>query len=310
MGLLTRVSTVAGRALSWMAGLAARLSSRRAGLVLVYHSLAEHAGDPRRELVPAHAAAAFERQVRLLRSRYRVVRAEELRSAVARRRRGARFPVAVTFDDDLASHAVVAAPILSRHGIQAAFFLGGASLDGPAAYWWQYLQRAVDRGLPGWEGDVHEQAQRIEALSGHERAAIAARLEVECDAPDDPGLRAAEMRLLAEAGFDVGFHTLRHERLTDLDDDGLAAALVEGRERLERELGRSLTMIAYPHGKADRRVAAAAREAGYTTGFTGSYGPVRADTDPLLMSRIEPTFGTVEAFAFQLLRALARPAHP
>jgi hypothetical protein len=45
--------------------------------------------------------------------------------------------------------------------------------------------------------------------------------------------------------------------------------LTEGRAELESLLGHRLTMIAYPHGKADTRVADAARAAAFDYGFTG-----------------------------------------
>lgn len=55
-------------------------------------------------------------------------------------------------------------------------------------------------------------------------------------------------------------------------------------------------MIAYPHGKADGRVAGAARAAGYELGLTGS--PTRADpsTDPLLIGRVEARALTLRDF--------------
>src|SRR5262245_17390140 len=108
-----------------------RLSARRAGVVLVYHALAERTGDPERDLVPAHSVAQVEAQLRHLLRRYELVRLEELPAAVAARRRGRRFPISVSFDDDLESHAHLAAPLLRRLGVPATFFLTGATLEGP-----------------------------------------------------------------------------------------------------------------------------------------------------------------------------------
>ena len=62
----------------------------------------------------------------------RIVRAEDLPAMVAARRRWHRFPVAITFDDDLASHVRLALPALTRLGVQATFFLTGATLEGPS----------------------------------------------------------------------------------------------------------------------------------------------------------------------------------
>lgn len=289
-------------------GLALRLSGRRAGLVLVYHAVADRSGDPARELVPPHAVSLVEAQLQHLLSRYRIVAPAELPAAVAARRRGHRFPVAVTFDDDLASHVELAAPLLRRLGVPAAFFLTGASLEGPSPFWWQRLQRAADRGRePPIEGDgIHEVAARLEGMSTSQRAAVVAELEEEVG---EPGVRAAQVHTLVESGFDVGFHTLRHDRLTDLDDDDLAGALVDGQEALEAAAGRTLDTIAYPHGKADERVATAAAAAGFRFGFTGRYEAVLPSTPPLLLGRIEPSFGAAEDFAAQLVGVLRRRPH-
>lgn len=289
-----------------------RLSARRAGVVLVYHGLAERGGDPGGELMRPHDAAVFEAQLRYLGARYRLVPAENLQRAVKARRRGERFPVALTFDDDLVSHVRLAAPILQRVGAPATFFLCGASLDRPRAFWWQQLQRAVDKSLhlPVEGRDIHEVAERVESMSPEERDRVeewlAQRLGPD---PDDTGLQSEQVRELVKRGFDVGFHTLRHHRLTGLDDGALARAITEGRAELEQAAARPLTTIAYPHGKADGRVGRVGREAGFRLGFTGRCEPIVPDSDPMLLGRFEPAHGSVAALAVQLARTLLKRPH-
>jgi peptidoglycan/xylan/chitin deacetylase (PgdA/CDA1 family) len=67
----------------------------------------------------------------------------------------------------------------------------------------------------------------------------------------------------------IGFHTCRHHYLPLLENEELPTALEEGRAELE-ELTGPLTVVAYPHGAADERVAAAARAAGFAVGYTGA----------------------------------------
>ena len=293
--------------LAVLLGLVLRLSNRRGGVVLVYHALAVRRGDPAHELVPAHGAKQLEAQLQHLARHYRLVRPEELLAAVGGRRRGERFPVAVTFDDDLESHLRLAAPALRRFRAPATFFLTGATLAGPFAFWWQRLRRVAPSSLAGEE--VDEVARRLEAMPAEQRDAFVDDLGAAPDEVDEPGLQARQVRELVAAGFGVGFHTLRHDRLIDLDDVALARALADGREALESVVGHRLTAIAYPHGKADERVARAAANAGFELGFTGRYGPVRHNSDPLLIPRIEPTFASAGHFAGQLVRLLYRARH-
>lgn len=291
---------------------ALRLSGRRAGLVLVYHALSARPGDPARELVPPHALERFEAQLRHLKAHYRVVRADELLHAVETRKRGERFPVAITFDDDLPSHVELAAPVLGRLGVPATFFLCGASLERPFSFWWEHLQRAVDAGLesPVEGNGIHDVAGRIEGMSAAERAVVTQRLGGALGPePKNAGLRREQVQALVETGLDIGFHTVRHERLPDLGDADLAAAMVEGRAALEAVVGHRLAMIAYPHGAADVRVAQAAVREGFRLGFTGRYEAVHRSSDPLLLGRIQPTFASTARFAAQLVGVLCRAPH-
>lgn len=308
-----------GRAsvLRWLA----RMSRRRVGLVLVLHGVAAETGDRRNEIVPPIGRHDLERHVRHLRRHYEVVAPSTIQASVARRLRGQRIPVALTFDDDLASHAEEAAPVLRRFGVPAAFFVCGASLDTSDRFWWEDLQVALDRGaldpsdMSGVAPEITEAAvarhdrgparlaAAIEELSPEARAVIARALRQRVGAlPPTAGLRREAVGALADAGFEVGFHTFRHDRLPPLDDAALDAALRDGRAAVEAVIGRPLTALSYPHGRADGRVAAAAARHGFLVGFTGDSRVVTESDDPLLMPRIEPTAASPGAFAMQMSR--------
>ena len=301
----------------------ARASGRRVGVVLVYHGIAPATGDRRTEIVPPVGRATFEWHVRHLARKYAIVAPSAIPTAVAQRRRGARIPVALTFDDDLASHVDEAAPILRRHHAVAAFFVCGASLDAPGRFWWEELQEALDTHLlddvdlgaisPQLGRAAAEVRERgvaslvrvIEELSPALRAAVARSLRERVgEAPRTAGLRRNGIEALA-AEHEIGFHTLRHDRLPPLDDVALDTALEEGRHALQMVVGRPLTAISYPHGRADARVGDAARRHGFVTGFTGGSQAVTAEDDNLLLPRIEPTTIGRGAFASQIARHAA-----
>jgi peptidoglycan/xylan/chitin deacetylase (PgdA/CDA1 family) len=302
--MITRLKAPLRKPFAWLLDLASRWSARRAGLVVVYHRVGDPHQDRLSRLDAAMGTKPFEAQVRHLRRRYRIVPAAELPAAVGTRRRGQRFPAAITFDDDLPSHAATAMPILRRLGAPATFFVSGTSLHAPYAFWWQRLQLAADRGAidvgelarelpappPGEAStDVLGAAARIRWMAPDRRAAVEEMLlrRIGSD-PPDAGMRLADLRALIEAGFEIGFHTARHHPLTVLDDDALARALEDGRAELESHVGRHLRSIAYPHGEADARVARAARAAGYQLGFTSEPEPVLPDSEPLLLGRLDP----------------------
>jgi peptidoglycan/xylan/chitin deacetylase (PgdA/CDA1 family) len=252
------------------------------------------------------------------------VPASEILDAVRRRRRGQRFPVAITFDDDLASHLRHALPALRREGLPATFFLGGASLSGPYAYWWDDLQRAIDERLVPPDGlpylletevqaaldrsprSILDLASRIVRLEPAQRHDVAAALHAAVGPPPaDTGLRADDVRALVAGGCTVGFHTLPHDALPSLPDAALEDALRDGRDALAEASGGKLELIAYPHGKADARVTAATRAAGFSCGFTTARGPVGPQTDEFLVPRTVADL-SASALALRLARTFAR----
>lgn len=297
----------------------ARMSGRRLGLVLCYHRIESRAGDPESELVPAIARPMFARQLRLLTRRYRLVPASELLAAVEARRRGRRLPVAITFDDDLQTHVDYAAPALRAAGAPATFFLNGASLRAAHRFWWERLQQAWDQGSPRDEigrltgaarapATIREAATRFQQLTSGDREQASLRLaELVGEDPLDSGLREDGVKALACAGFELGFHSLRHDQLTSLGDGHLDRAMRDGREALERVAGGRFETISYPHGEGDARVAAAARRAGFRYGFTAYGRAVATDSEPLLLDRRYPPEGSLGRFALGVARALCAP---
>jgi peptidoglycan/xylan/chitin deacetylase (PgdA/CDA1 family) len=293
-----------------------RRSAVRVGIALCYHAVSTATGDPVRELSAPIAVDVFERHVEHLRRHYVVVAASELTAAAAARSRGGPIPVALTFDDDLRSHVQFVAPVLERAGVGATFFLTGAGLDNHDGFWWQTLQSAWDRGgvdvdtMKAWgvavrRPTIRDVARRLQAMSPDARDRAAASLRARLGGePREPPLNAAEIASLAQAGFEIGFHTRRHDDLVNLDDNELAHAMQHGRDALERAAGRPVAIIAYPHGRADPRVAAAAGRAGFRYGFVADGSRVGPDSDPLLLGRRYPAMGSTTTFAADLVRAL------
>jgi GT2 family glycosyltransferase/peptidoglycan/xylan/chitin deacetylase (PgdA/CDA1 family) len=310
------LGTVAGGAaravLAWAHRTRVRWSAAPVGLALCYHAIADSEGDPRRDLSAAVAVRRLEAQLRHVRRCYHVVPASQLLSAASSRARGRRIPLAITFDDDLRSHLSHAAPALRRARLPATFFLAGAGLDGPFSFWWQLLQHAwnhdaVDaRMLEAWglrgPASLRQVARRIQAMSPDDRVAAQATLEAAVG-PRDDILSGDEIAALSRDGFEIGFHTLRHDDLLELDDDQLRRAMRAGLAELESIAG-PIVSLSYPHGRADARVAAAASDAGFRYGFVADGSAVRAGDDPHLLGRRYPGRGTVAEFALDAARSI------
>lgn len=281
-------------------------------LVLVYHRLRVTPG-PTEEVIPTVSVDMFRAQLQALRDTVDLVTLDELlseeRDTNERLKARHRPAVAVTFDDDLKSHAEHALPILRELGVPATFFLSGRALHGQGPYGFQQLEALLlahgakeTMALLGVSvlhtPDLVLACERSPRLRQRVRE-LAARLPA-TDMLDGAGIAA-----LSRGGMSVGFHTTDHQVLPDLDDMALDNAVTHGHQTLAAAAGAAVRHFAYPYGKADSRSAAAVRRAGFVAAFTGECRPIRRSDDRYRLGRWEP--GPVSTD--DLLRRLAVRLH-
>lgn len=189
--------------------------------------LCYHALSPTWSAALSTTPTRFERQLGLLLSRgYRGVTFTEATRAAPGER-----VLAVTFDDAYRSVLALAEPILQRHGIPATVFAPTDYIGSERPMRWP--------GIEQWLGGTDE--------------------------PELVPMSWAELRALAERGWEIGSHTCSHPHLTQIGDDALADELARSKSTCERELGAACDSLAYPYGDLDERVVAAAARAGYET---------------------------------------------
>ncbi len=166
--------------------------------------------------------------------------------------------VAVTFDDAYRSVLELGKPILDRLGWPATVFAPTEGIDAGDLLSWS--------GIDRWLGGPHE----------HELAPMS----------------WAQLRSLAEAGWEIGSHTATHPHLTQLDDHALQRELGDSKQACEQGMEIPCTTLAYPYGDVDARVVAAARRAGYET--AASLPKLLGGRDPLDWPRVGVYFADDE----------------
>jgi peptidoglycan/xylan/chitin deacetylase (PgdA/CDA1 family) len=252
----------------------------RSAAFLCYHSVADD-GPPFLSLAPG----LLSRQLGVLRRRgWRSGSRADLDRLAAGGRldRPAAF---LTFDDGFADNPSTALEVLRANGMRGMVFVLPPLLATGAELGWPEVAERRRR---------HPHVMR---------------------STDWPGVEA-----LAEAGWEIGSHTLRHAHLTALDDEALQQELLDSRRAIAARLGRC-DVLAYPFGDWDGRVREAAARAGYAYAFTVPSAGQRG-ADRLSIPRIpvdhrddERRFGlkleaATRALLLSPLKAVARAVRP
>lgn len=268
--------------------------------ILIYHRVLAKA-DP---LLPgAPAQRSFMRHMQLVKRCYRV---QPLASAVTLLRQGRLPPrsLAITFDDGYADNAEIALPVLRALDLPATFFIATAYIDG-GRMWndalLDYVRQQANGGarlldccfaglstlpiatLAQQRHALTRLLAQLKYLPFQQRETLAQRLGPPQGKP--PMMNAQQLRVLREAGMELGAHTHRHPILARLDDAAAYAEIARSVAVLTDLLDRPVTLFAYPNGKPDqdfdaRHVAmlpalglqaAVSTEPGVATGATDVY---------------------------------------
>jgi len=251
------------------------------------------------------------------------------------------YTVAVTVDDGYREVFTLAAPILRRYGVPASFFVINDFVEGRLWPWtdrWGFaFERAPrDRVSFRHRGAIHVLEMRGEQdrrraeeqwLGSAKRLAVAERDELlgaiaeafGVDIPIVPPgayrpMTWAQLRALADEGFDVGAHTRTHPILSCVAPEHLHIEIDACRDHIERALGRPVRHFAYPNGRREdytaETVAAVAR-AGYAAAVTTVAGGNTPSTPSLELRRIVARPEDLARFAgsvsgFDEIRALVK----
>jgi peptidoglycan/xylan/chitin deacetylase (PgdA/CDA1 family) len=215
--------------------------------------------------------------------------------------------VAMTFDDGYADNVHRALPRLSRHGGKATFYLTAGLMEERVAPWWDRLEHLLERTTrPALEWDAGgaplrlplggraERRAALEALVPRLRVApdeqrrrldaLAAALGVSAPAPCELATWPEAARL-AEAGMEVGAHTLTHPFLSLLPPAGQRAEIAGSIETIERRLGVRPRGLAYPGGDHDDVTVEVAGSLGLSHAVTTRRGDNGPATPRLRLSR-------------------------
>ncbi len=212
--------------------------------------------------------------------------------------------IAVTLDDGYRDNLEHALPVFRQHAAPFTIYVCPGFSDRTSELWWEALERVIagadavpapgarsgesipthsvaekERAFHHWtawltsEADEKEQRVAIRALSdahGLDLGALAAELVMDWD----------EVRCIAaEPLCSIGAHTMTHAALARLPAEAALGEIKGSVDRIEKEIGRRPTSLAFPYGyraAAGPREAQLAAEAGLFASFTTRPGTIPA----------------------------------
>ena len=274
--------------------------ARQRAAILMYHRVTDApVGELRHMAVPVRR---FREQMIYLTRRFRIMPLAELVGALRDERPIPPRAMAVTFDDGYRDNLAEAAPIMRALGIPATLFFATGPQERAEPFWWDTLELA-GRG-PELRATVKrapkEEFQRIVAQILAEIPPARAR-----EAVEQLYMTWDDLRTWQRLGMDVGAHTTTHPILARLSPAEIAAEILPARARLEHELGRPITLFAYPNGKANdysdyaRRLLA---ENGFVAACTTIEAMNDTTTDPFSLHRFIGRDEPLPLFALRISR--------
>lgn len=218
--------------------------------------------------------------------------------------------LAITFDDGQLDNHRWARPILERKGIRGSFYVPLEAIEENATLWHDRLGYAATavmandasdaRALFAEIGGMSHPDDRQTILDGIEcakrlpperRIEFVERMEKKVGGsarPEWDGMMSwDQLREMAEAGHEIGSHSMSHGILPLMTDEAIEYEIAESRRQLERRLDTSVSTFCYPNGDYDDRTLEQVRRAGYRLGVTTKWGPNESARAPFELTRVD-----------------------
>jgi len=281
---------------------------------LRYHSVLEGDSEARDFIGPGiiHSAADFADHMSLLAARFNPVTLDDIWSFIHGQSSLPPNSVAVTFDDGFRDNYTVAAPILSRYGIRAAFYVTAGFIEAQCVPWYCALRLAFQR--TGEECWVEPQERRAMPLltetqrhlaflsacrtcatlvgSAQQEFMLGVHHTLHTPACQKSSIMMTweQVRGLHQQGHIVGSHTVTHPNLAYVSADVVRRELQESQTVINAHLAAPVVHFSYPspilEPHCTLETAEVSRELGYRTGTTCLPGTVRARDNALLLRRV------------------------
>jgi peptidoglycan/xylan/chitin deacetylase (PgdA/CDA1 family) len=253
-------------------GLACRV--KRGGVILNYHTL---------------SAEQMREQLELWAPYFDFIHHDELGRRLESP--GAKPFCLVTFDDGKKSNLTEAAPVLTKYGVAAVFYVVTKFSDGELPALWFDTYRAflkkVGGAPPGLETAQLKRLPLRERLERLESAYHAHGFRVQLDDDDSTALTWNDVRALKRQGHTIGAHSETHAILTTVPLAEARTEIERSMARVREEIGGPCVSFAFPNGNYTNELARYAMRQGARTVMTTDPTWTAVTDEPWRLPRVQ-----------------------
>jgi peptidoglycan/xylan/chitin deacetylase (PgdA/CDA1 family) len=146
-------------------------------------------------------------------------------------------------------------------------------------------------------GDFYSQALPLLKQYGHTATVFQTTEWVGVEHTKKRMMNWQEIAEAAEAGIEIGAHTITHPQLDQLPEKELREELSGSKSLLEDRLGMAVPGLAYPYGYSSNRVRQVAREIGYAYAYAVDNAMTTSGADQFTLPRLTvKRTTTIESF--------------
>jgi peptidoglycan/xylan/chitin deacetylase (PgdA/CDA1 family) len=251
----------------------------------------------------------FERQMQYLSKAYQPISLEQVVQHIQ-----ASIPlpprsISVTFDDGYADNYENAYPVLKKYGIPAAIFLTTGYIGSGEIPCWDKVYRILSQAKEGTlvfsnpsaslgtrlkeiklNAPFNQRAidivvRMINRLPEKERNRVIEDFANQLSLPVDNFLGKnlmlswEEVREMSVHGISFGAHSLTHPMLTSIPSEQARREIYLSKKIIEEQIGKSVTLFAYPRGDFNGHIQQMVKEAGYSAAVstTPGYNSLKSD---------------------------------
>lgn len=208
-----------------------------------------------------------------------------------------RKPTIIFFDDGFKDVLVNALPILKKYDIPATIFISTGLIDRMSFVWTSgFRYFLTKKGIEPEEIEVR--IRELKKLSAEDRG----KKLNEIYSKDGFVLNTANFNVyldwkdvleLSKNGFEIGSHGKTHKKFTEMDDQVLLAELAGSKKLIEEKIGKKVYSVSYPHGRFNKNIETAVKNAGYDFAISTHKGV--------------NDFGEIKSNPFELKKIAAEP---